>query len=395
MNLSAEIRTPSTILLVDDEAQNCKLLEALLKPEGYATISASSGSEALMIIARKAPDLILLDVMMPNMDGYALATILKADPATSNIPIILVTALHDRSARLAGLDAGAEDFLSKPIDRAELWLRVRNLLRLKEYGDFLRVHNQLLEQQVLERTADLRRSTDLQLVEAAKQVAILDALPAHIALLDRYGVIISVNEEWRRFAANNELLSPSNCIGVNYLEICDAARDEGPPEAAQAGDGIRSVLNGQADTFSLEYPCNSPSEDRWFAMTITPLSGHLKSGVIVMHTNITVRKQAEEEVLRLNLDLEERVRLRTTQLLMANQELEAFSYSASHDLRTPLSTINGYSSLLAKELGATSATERSRHYLDRIRAGVEKMRFDRRPSLTCPTFPHKRALGRY
>ena len=373
MNFSAEIRTAPTILVVDDEAPNRKLLETLLRPEGYVTVCAASGSEALVLIAKKAPDLILLDVMMPEMNGYAVASLLKADPATSNIPIIFVTALSDRSARLAGLDAGAEEFLTKPVDRAELWLRVRNLLRLKEYGDFLRNHNQLLERQVLERTADLRRSTELQLAEAAKQVAILDALPAHIALIDRHGFIIFVNEAWRQFAANNELRSPNHGIGVNYLAVCDASQNKGPDETVEAGDGIRSVLSGDINSFSLEYPCDSPIEQRWFAMTVTPLSSQPQGGVIVMHTNITARKQAEEEVLRLNLDLEVRVRQRTAQLLVANQELKEFSYSASHDLRTPLSAINGYCSLLVKALGASPANDNIKHYLARIRAGVVQM----------------------
>lgn len=363
----------ATILIVDDELQNRRLLEALLQPEGYLTQVAANGEEALASIARRAPDLILLDVMMPGMDGYQVARLLKANPATLSIPIIMVTALVDRDARMAGLDAGAEEFLTKPFDRSELWLRVRNLLRLKEYGDFLRTHNQLLEQQVLERTADLRRSTDLQMAEAARQVAILDALPAHIALLDRKGCIIFVNQEWRQFGSDNELVGPIHCMGVNYLAVCDAGRHQGVDDAARAGDGIRSVLGGDAKTFSMEYPCDSPSGQRWFLMAVTRLSEQLTSGVIVMHTNITVCKQAEEEVVRLNLELEERVRLRTAQLQVANQELEAFSYSASHDLRTPLNAIDGYSSLLGKEISSGVVSERSKHFLSRIRAGVMQM----------------------
>jgi len=147
----------ATILIVDDEQQNRRLLEALLIPEGYVTLCAASGEEALRSIAATPPDLILLDVMMPMMDGYAVASILKADPKTSNIPIIMVSAQIDHGARLAGLEAGAEEFLTKPVDRAELWLRVRNLLRLKAYGDLLQNHRSILEQQVLERTADLQR----------------------------------------------------------------------------------------------------------------------------------------------------------------------------------------------------------------------------------------------
>ncbi|HEX5844525.1 MAG TPA: diguanylate cyclase, partial [Pseudomonas sp.] len=147
----------ATVLIVDDELHNRKLLEVLLQPEGYLTQSAASGEEALASIAQCAPDLILLDIMMPGMDGYAVATQLKANPLTSNIPIIMVSAQADRAARLAGLNAGAEEFLTKPVDRAELWLRVRNLLRLKSFSDFVQNHSWVLEQQVQARTADLQR----------------------------------------------------------------------------------------------------------------------------------------------------------------------------------------------------------------------------------------------
>lgn len=152
------ISPAATILIVDDEVRNCKLLEALLRPEGYLTLSATNGEEALAAVAQKTPDLILLDIMMPGMNGYQVASILKASPATSSIPIIMVTALTDRGARLTGLDAGAEEFLTKPVDRAELWLRVRNLLRLKSLGDFFQDHSRILEQQVKERTDSLHTS---------------------------------------------------------------------------------------------------------------------------------------------------------------------------------------------------------------------------------------------
>ncbi|WP_207309004.1 putative bifunctional diguanylate cyclase/phosphodiesterase [Marinobacter salicampi] len=147
----------ATILIVDDEPQNRRLLNALLLPEGYRTVMAASGEEALGVVAQNEPDLILLDIMMPGMDGYAVAKTLKANELTWNIPIIMLTAQIDRQARLAGLSAGAEEFLTKPVDRAELWLRVRNLLRLKTIGDFLIHHSLMLEQQVQARTATLQR----------------------------------------------------------------------------------------------------------------------------------------------------------------------------------------------------------------------------------------------
>jgi diguanylate cyclase (GGDEF)-like protein/PAS domain S-box-containing protein len=149
--------TPATILIVDDEAHNRRLLEALLHAAGYATESAADADEALAFVARRPPDLILLDVMMPGIDGNELARMLKSAPATASIPIIMVTANSDRAARLASLEAGAEDFLGKPVDRAELWLRVRNLLRVKNYADLLQQQGTRLEEEVRVRTADLQR----------------------------------------------------------------------------------------------------------------------------------------------------------------------------------------------------------------------------------------------
>jgi two-component system cell cycle sensor histidine kinase/response regulator CckA len=146
------------ILIVDDEPQNRRLLEVMLTPEGFELAMATSGADALAKVAEQPPDLILLDVMMPGMNGYEVAATLKADPATKSIPIIMVTVRDDREAKMRGLNAGAEDFLSKPVDRAELRVRVRNLLRLKAYGDYHDKYSQMLETEVALRTAHLLAS---------------------------------------------------------------------------------------------------------------------------------------------------------------------------------------------------------------------------------------------
>jgi PAS domain S-box-containing protein len=521
------------ILIVDDQIQNRDLLEALLRPEGYVTLCTANGEEALAQVAQFTPDLILLDIVMPGMDGYQVAGNLKANLATANIPIIMVSADIERSVRLASLNAGVEDFLTKPVDRAELLLRVRNLLRLKAFGDIQR-HNAILEQQVQAHTADLQRfrtamdatgdaillvsrstmcfvevnatacsmlgytrdelfevgpaqlgaatlvqlesvydaiiaghgineltettlrrkdgsllqvevrqqsqrfgadwiivgvarditerkkddrkfkdlleSTpdamvitnsegemvlvnaqavnlfgwrreemlgqkiellvperlkckhqesqrsfsaqpiiramgagrelfgrqkdgtefpveislsplqtaegtlvisairditkrkeaesilqhlaQFRLSEAAKQEAILNALPAPIALLDIRGVIISVNQAWRQFADANALQGPNYVMGLNYLEICDNARGDDSSEAHQVAAGIRSVLEGAAKNYSIEYPCHSSTEQRWFHLTVTPLEDVQINGAVVMHMDITERMRA-------------------------------------------------------------------------------------------------------
>jgi DNA-binding response OmpR family regulator len=116
------------ILIVDDERPNRDLLEAMLKPEGFQILTAVTGEEALALVAQQPPDLILLDAMMPGMDGYHVATQLKSTPATEHIPIIMITALDSRDARMLGMSAGVDRFLAKPVDRAELCERVKALL---------------------------------------------------------------------------------------------------------------------------------------------------------------------------------------------------------------------------------------------------------------------------
>jgi DNA-binding response OmpR family regulator len=132
MNPSPEIAAErARILVVDDEPDNVEVLDIILTLEGFVVLTADSGKEAFASVAQQRPDLILLDVMMPGMTGYEVVAKLKGNPDTQNIPVILVTALDVRKARIAGLSAGADDVLTKPLHRAELVLRMRNLLRVK------------------------------------------------------------------------------------------------------------------------------------------------------------------------------------------------------------------------------------------------------------------------
>ncbi len=126
------------ILVVDDIDTNVRLLEAKLSAEYYDVLTASDGPTALAIAASEQPDLVLLDVMMPGMDGFAVCRRLKTDPETRHLPVVLVTALDGRADRIAGLEAGADDFLTKPIDDVMLFARVRSLTRLKTVMDELR-----------------------------------------------------------------------------------------------------------------------------------------------------------------------------------------------------------------------------------------------------------------
>ncbi len=126
------------ILVVDDLPANVRLLRAKLEAEYYEVLTASDGAQALAIAVAQQPDIVLLDVMMPGMDGFETSRRLKHDPETRHIPVVLVTALDDRADRIAGLEAGADEFLTKPIDDLLLFARIKSLTRLKLVVDELR-----------------------------------------------------------------------------------------------------------------------------------------------------------------------------------------------------------------------------------------------------------------
>lgn len=175
------------ILLVDDYEINLKLLTQWLVPLGYEVSYALNGEEAVCKARENQPDLIILDILMPVMDGYEACGILKEDPKTATIPIIMVTAQHEREAKLKGLSVSANEYLSKPIDRAELTIRVRNLLKIKYLEDFMLRHTQILEEEVQARTQDLTNMSNEMVRKLTAAAEFRDSSTgAHIARIGFY-----------------------------------------------------------------------------------------------------------------------------------------------------------------------------------------------------------------
>ena len=132
---SGDETTPARILIVDDQPLTRELMTLVVHAQGHKTLIASNGTEALAIAAKRTLDLVILDVVMPGMDGFEVARRIRAGEHTRNVPIIIVSALGDKESRINGLAAGADDFLTRPVDRLELKVRVQNLLRIKRFQD--------------------------------------------------------------------------------------------------------------------------------------------------------------------------------------------------------------------------------------------------------------------
>jgi adenylate cyclase len=169
MGLRDLVSTPTKILVVDDDPRNVRLLAHLLTTKGYAVVTATSGPEALVKVKAERPDLVLLDVVMPEMTGYEVCQKIREDLATEILPVVMVTALDPAQERVKGLEAGADDFLTKPINQLELLARVRSLLRIKELYDTVQTQaaqlaqwNKTLEERVAEQIGELERISRLK-----------------------------------------------------------------------------------------------------------------------------------------------------------------------------------------------------------------------------------------
>jgi signal transduction histidine kinase len=321
----SEPSTPA-ILVVDDNEANRYAISRSLERVGFRVRQASAGLEALRLLEER-PALVVLDVRLPDLDGFEVCRRIKADPATASLPVLQISAQFTRSAdRAFGLEGGADGYLVAPIDPDELVAAVRALLRI-------------------------RRAEEEARAVARQWQAMLDAIADGVCLLDPAGRVQRCNR-----ALADILRRPADqIVGRSPAEL-------GLSWPARAGDtpGRKSVeqeLGGH-----------------WYRLTIDPVPGEAggPAGAIGILADVTDRRRADEAIRKLNEDLERRVAARTAELQAANDELEAFAYSVSHDLRSPLRALDGFSRILLEEHAAALPRE-AREYLQGVRGNAQKM----------------------
>jgi class 3 adenylate cyclase len=241
------------ILVVDDTPPNVKLLEQLLLASGYEVLTASSGAEALAKVAEGKPDLVLLDVVMPQMSGYEVCRSIRANAETSLLPVVMVTALDPGEERVKGIEAGADDFLPKPINQAELLARVKSLLRIRSLHreveaqkEQLAEWNEKLEARVqeqvgqIERMAKFRRFLSPKVADLIAEGRLDDPLATH----RREVVVVFV--DLRGFTAFTDTADPEEVFGMLRAYHREIGRlitqHEGTIEHF-SGDGVMIIFN--------------------------------------------------------------------------------------------------------------------------------------------------------
>lgn len=215
------------ILVVDDEEQNRFLLSEMLTAHGYEVIVATDGLSALETAARSAPDAVLLDVMMPRLDGFEVCRQLKAAPATAVVPVLLITALTARQERLQGIRAGALDFISKPVDTADLLLRVRNAVTAKQLYD--RIEEQY------------RRLKELEAMRDSLVHMMIHDLRSPLSAISAYLQLIGTDRDGALNAEQSALLAEAGLLVRRMTDMTHTVLDVSRMEAGQMPLTLTSV----------------------------------------------------------------------------------------------------------------------------------------------------------
>ena len=254
----------TTVLVVDDQPQNVRLLDAVLSPRGYRVLSASSGEEALDLLRAEQPHLVLLDILMPGMDGYEVCRRIRENPDTAFLPVVMVTA-SEAQQKVRAIEAGADDFITKPFDQAELLARVKSLVRVKRYQDTIRSQaeeleawNRQLEARAESQVAELERATRLRrFLPPQMAEMVLDSGDESFLESHRREIVVVFCDlrEFTPFAESSEPEEIMAVLAEYHAALGDLVfRFEGTLERF-TGDGLMVVFNDPI-------PCeDGPSSD--------------------------------------------------------------------------------------------------------------------------------------
>ncbi|MFC1853565.1 HD domain-containing phosphohydrolase [candidate division CSSED10-310 bacterium] len=321
----------NTILIVDDEKFGREVLKSLLESQGYQLVFACSGHEALEKASRIRPDLILLDVVMPDLDGFEVCKRLRRDPLLAEVPIIMITGLEDRESRLQGIEAGADEFISKPFDEYELQTRIKNITNLNRYRRLL------IERSKFKKIVELS-PTGIAIIEADETIQL--ANPALMKLLE---------------AANNNQI-----VGVKISHFIDQGNHN------RFRRYLEKVFAGQPENTVLELNMlRKPDEP----FPVEMIGGHLKwnesPAAQIIISDITERKRAKEKIQQqlhrltvlhnidfaissslnlkviINILLEQitsQLNIDAASILMLDQDLQVLEYSAGHGFHDDIIT---------------------------------------------------------
>ena len=367
------------VLIVDDNSANLYLLECLLKGHGIEVTSAENGKEALEKARLNPPNLIVSDILMPVMDGYTLCREWKSDEQLKHIPFVFYTATYtEPKDETFALSLGAERFIIKPQD-LDIFMNIIKEVLEKNYAvkqtgtkplgeemEFFRQHNEILFKKLEKKMLDLEiANKELKILEERYRLSFENVTDV-IYTIDTDLNVLSMSPSVERVLG----YKPEDFIGRS---VTDLGKIFTPESFEQAVADAVLILKGDSITATIYQFIAKDGTIKYGEVSGSPIMRDGKIiGMISVARDITERKLAEEEIRKLNAELEQRVADRTAQLEAANRELEAFSYSVSHDLRSPLQHLTGYTELLNKR-AAGSLDDKNRHYLKVIADSAIRM----------------------